>query len=76
MLAMSEEGLVVTDAHVQSIFRWSAFRCVLEHKQSVYLMIDNGAGVIVPRTAFESKADRLRFMADATNLLERATAGA
>lgn len=72
LLEASADGLVVTGSHMQTVFRWSAFEAIESRNGAVYLIVDAGAGVIVPKSAFETKEERLQFMAQANELFEAA----
>ena len=63
LASFTEEGVFVKSAHMQTLFKWSAFGDVAQHKGAVYMMVDHGAGLILPQDAFADKKEREHFVA-------------
>ncbi len=71
-LVLEEDGLRVDRLAVKAKYLWSAFQGVELSKGSIILPIDNGIGLIVPASAFNSDSERLEFAAAVSKRIEGA----
>ena len=58
-----ERGLVIASSLVRSTYAWSAFEELAEAERSLFLVVDPGAAVILPKDAFGGEPDLLAFKA-------------
>jgi hypothetical protein len=59
---LEDEGLRQRSGRHQSVFQWSLVRAVAVTEQHVFVMVDSIAGIILPRRAFTSDAEREKFV--------------
>lgn len=58
-----ERGLVVASSLVRSTYAWTAFRQLSESERSLFLMVDAGSAVILPKPALGGEAGLEAFKA-------------
>ena len=63
-LFLEDEGIRQRSAHYESVFQGSLIRAVAVTEQHVFVMVDRIAGIILPRRAFSSDAERERFVGE------------
>jgi|GEM_PF-6732463 len=61
---LENEGIRQRSGHHQSVFQWSLIRAVAVTEQHVFVMVDRIAGIILPRRAFASDAEREQFVSE------------
>lgn len=61
---LEDEGIRQRSGHHESVFQWSLIRAVPVTEQHVFVMVDRIAGVILPRRAFSSDAEREQFVSE------------
>ena len=61
---LEDEGIRQRSRHHQSVFQWSLIRAVTVTEQHVFVMVDRIAGIILPRRAFSSDAEREQFVSE------------
>lgn len=61
---LEDEGIRQRSDHHQSVFQWSVIRAVAVTEQHVFVMFDRISGIILPRRAFSSDADREQFVSE------------
>ncbi len=69
-LIIEEDGLRVDRPTLKAKYLWAAFQGVELSKNAIILPIDNGIGLIVPASAFNSDAERLEFAAALAKRIE------
>ena len=69
-LIVEPDALVVDRGRMSARYAWSSFQGVEVAKDAVILPIDNGIGVIVPKSAFASDAERYEFAASIAKRVE------
>ena len=58
-----ERGLVIASSLVRSTYAWSAFREMVEAERSLFLVVDAGAAVILPKAALGGETGLQAFKA-------------
>jgi hypothetical protein len=58
-----EQGLVVTSSLVRSTYAWNAFRQLAESERNLFLIVDAGAAVILPKAALGGESGMYAFKA-------------
>jgi YcxB-like protein len=71
-ILLESDGLSVERKLMQTKYMWPAVQSVEESKGAVVIAIDNGIGVIVPASAFDSAAEKYEFMATVSKRSEAA----
>jgi len=64
-------GLTIERLLMKTTYAWGAFRAVAVEKGAVVLTIDNGMGVIIPASTFQSDSERFGFAAEISNRIGR-----
>ncbi len=58
-----DQGLIVASSLVRSTYAWSAFRQLAESEENLFLVIDPGAAVILPKAALGGETGLVAFKA-------------
>jgi hypothetical protein len=61
---LEEEGIRQRSRRHQSVYQWSLVRAVALTEQHMFVMVDRIAGIILPRRAFASEAEREQFLSE------------
>ncbi len=56
------DGFVVRGQHSQTNFDWDAIQAVEENEGYIFVLIDNGAGLVIPKSAFSSPQEKQYFL--------------
>ncbi len=64
-------GLTIERQLMKTTYAWGAFRAVAVEKGAVVLTIDNGMGVIIPASTFQSDSERFGFAAEISSRIGR-----
>lgn len=62
--SLEDEGIRQKSAYHQAIFQWSLVRAIAMTDQHVFVMVDPVAGIILPKRAFPSEAEREQFVCE------------
>ena len=71
-MTVSADGLTIERKFMRTTYAWPAFKAATIEKNAVILIVDNGMGVIIPPTAFQTDAERFEFAAEASKRLSEA----
>ena len=71
-LEMQEEGMLIRNAHVHALHRWSGIDRIEEHGGIVYLMFDSMHFHPVPAATFADNAAKDAFVAEARAQIAKA----
>lgn len=63
-VSVTDDGIRETSQRHESLFRWASVRAVESVGEHVFVMVDRNAGIVVPRRAFASDAERDQFLAE------------
>lgn len=63
-ISLTDEGIRQRSGRHQSDFRWSLVRATSVTDQHIFIMIDRIVGIIVPKRAFSSDAERDQFVSE------------
>ena len=58
------DGIHQHSSHHESVFQWSLVQAVTVTEKHVFVMVDRIAGIILPRGAFSSDAEREQFVSE------------
>jgi hypothetical protein len=63
-VSITDDGIREKSQKHESLFRWPSVRSAESVGEHVFVMLDRNAGIIVPRRAFASDAERDQFLAE------------
>lgn len=63
-VSLEDEGIRQRSGRHQALFQWTLIRAVAITDQHVFVMVDRIAGIILPKRAFASDADREAFVSE------------
>ena len=63
-VTLGDDGIRQDSRQHQSLFHWSLVRSVGTTEHHVFIMIDRIGGLIIPKRAFSSDADREQFVSE------------
>lgn len=58
-----EEGIRESSENSMTLFKWASIKSVYSENDSIYIMVDNVAAIIIPKRYFIDESDEKKIMA-------------
>lgn len=69
ILRVTEDGLEYLKEGSEAIYYWNSIKEVIEKNDLLYVLLNNGKGVVIPSSAFKEEKDKTAFIEEISKKL-------